>query len=70
LDKELARAMPPNLPRATAFGFFLTPMREIVSLGGKLAKRKMNLFSTFLPPLDQFGTSPLETYVATKPDAG
>ena len=69
LDKELARAIPPNLPRATAFGFFFVPMPSIISLNGKQVNKRSELFAAFLPPLSEFGAAPLETDVAAEPDA-
>ena len=47
---ELARASPPNLPNATAFGFFLVAMPGIISLSGMLVKEDV-LVSALLPPL-------------------
>jgi len=63
LVKELARAFPPNLPRATAFGFFVDPMHRIISLSDKLVKREL-LCSSLFPPLGQPGASPLEADVS------
>ena len=62
---ELARAIPPNLPNATALGFFLLAMARIISLSGMLVKEEL-LISALLPPLHQFGTTPLETDIAAQ----
>ena len=43
-DNVLARAFPPNLPSATAFGFFFAPMAPIISLSGKVVKEKETYF--------------------------
>jgi hypothetical protein len=47
LVSELARATPPNFPRATAFGFFFVAMPCIISLSAKLVKKELLKFSAF-----------------------
>jgi hypothetical protein len=44
---ELARATPPNFPRATALGFFFVAMPCIISLNGKPVKEKLLKFRAF-----------------------
>jgi len=61
---ELARATPPNFPRATALGFFFVAMPYIISLSGKLVKEELLKFCAFPNHSVNFRASPFETDVA------
>ena len=62
LDKLLARAFPPNLPKATAFGFFVRDIVRLSSLALSESREK-GLFSMVVPPFGQLWAAPLEADV-------
>src|ERR1017187_7335113 len=59
LVSELARATPPNLPRATAFGFFFVAMPRIISLSAKMVKKELLRFCAQRQTVLRFLLQPL-----------
>jgi hypothetical protein len=57
-DKFFARAFPPSLPSACAFGFFLWIMPGIILLIVKHVKRKMQASAVFFRAIPPTGAIP------------